>query len=206
MVMAWGDNHGIIESRNLGTKFQQAYATHLNSASNKSVGDEIIQQGIVVSQPGSNYPNYHTAYILPHRDDGAVYEGIVSFTATEPVDVFINHRISLDNATLSQINNTKFDNLFLVYPHIAEQGGAPPAIPFVVDGISPDYEGTTPSSPLYSATMPFIGDALLLGSNKSKPFIVFYDVSANIVEPEIVNHISDAFVNATENPYVSMRN
>jgi hypothetical protein len=159
----------------------------------------------VVSQPGAIYQNYQTAYILPHRGDGAVYQGTLSYTATLPVDVFIVHRISLDNMTISQIDNTTFGRLFFVYPHIVEQGGSPPAMPFVVDGISPDYEGTSSSSPLYSATMPFIGDSLLLVSNKSQPFIAFYDVSAKIMEPEIINHISDAFVNATDKPYISMR-
>lgn len=76
------------------------------------------------------------------------------------------------------------------------QGGTPPALPFVVDGISPDY-GTSAIFPYYSASLPFVADAVVLVTNGNQPFIAFYDVAARVVEPQIVNHIGDAFVNST---------
>jgi hypothetical protein len=77
-----------------------------------------------------------------------------------------------------------------------EHGETPPDLPFVVDGEIPDYS-TAGIFPYYYASIPFVADAVLLASTGNQSFIVLYDVAARAVEPEIVNHIEDAFVNST---------
>jgi hypothetical protein len=175
----------------------QVFATHVNNTSDDiAIGEEIVQQGIVVSQEGPQINGVQMAFILPHRNDSAVYVGTLTFTTTKPVEVFHNHRISLDNDTLSQIDKDKFGELRVNYPKKVEHGGTPPDLPFVVDGEIPDYS-TSGAFPYYSASIPFVADALVLGTTGNQPFIAFYDVAARVVEPEIVNHIEDAFVNST---------
>lgn len=188
-----------IEWNSSSQLIKPVFATHVNNTSDITVGEEIVQEGIVVSKEDPQANGVETAYILPHRNDSAVYVGTLTFTVTKPAEVFLNHRISLDNATLSQIDKDKFGELIVVYPHKVEQGGTPPDLPFVVDGEAPDY-GTSGIFPYYSASFTFVADAVLLATTGNQPFIVFYDVSARIVEPQIVNHIEDAFVNSTAEP------
>jgi hypothetical protein len=59
----------------------------------------------LVSQPGYEFIGVG---ILPQRPDEAAYTGILTFTATKPVEVGIGHRLHIDNSTLSQIDEKKF--------------------------------------------------------------------------------------------------
>ena len=49
----------------------------------------------------------HAAGILPLRKDGATYTGVLTFTATKPVEIGFGHRLHIDNSTLSQIDTDK---------------------------------------------------------------------------------------------------
>lgn len=51
--------------------------------------------------------------ILPHREDGASYSGVLTFTATEPVEIGFSHRLHVDNSTLSQFDAETLDDLLL---------------------------------------------------------------------------------------------
>jgi hypothetical protein len=51
-------------------------------------------------EENTNYE--HLIAHLPHRPDGATYSGILTFTATKPVEVGLGHRLHIDNSTLSQ--------------------------------------------------------------------------------------------------------
>jgi hypothetical protein len=54
--------------------------------------------------------------ILQHRQDGKDYTGILTFTASKPVEVLLGHRLNIDNNTLSKMDMKKLRNLFLVNP------------------------------------------------------------------------------------------
>jgi hypothetical protein len=66
-----------------------------------------VHRGIIASEepahlalPAGEKP--HAVGILPLREDGATYTGILTFTATKPVEIGFGHRLHIDNSTLSQ--------------------------------------------------------------------------------------------------------
>ena len=81
-------------------------------------GQTIVHRGIVSSEepihvtlPAGEEP--HGVSILPHREDGASYSGVLTFTATEPVEIGFSHRLHVDNSTLSQLDAKTLDDLLL---------------------------------------------------------------------------------------------
>jgi hypothetical protein len=94
----------------------QAFATHIDTATSNET--TIVHQGIIASSPSPQIkpgPNekLQTVVILPFRADGSTYKGVLTFTATKPVEVSFSHRIPIDNATLSQLNTQKHGKLFV---------------------------------------------------------------------------------------------
>ena len=137
-------------------------------------------------------PNEHlqTVVILPYRSDGSIYKGILSFTATKPVEVTFSHRIPIDNTTLSQLDMQKYGKLFV--RHLTAFPGNISAISRII----PDYRGST--SPYFSASIPFVASSVVLRTN-GEPFIAAYEVSADIVQPKIIKHLENATVTNTTN-------
>jgi hypothetical protein len=161
-------------------------------------GETIAYRGIVSSEAlthttladgGGEIPQRAT--VLPHREDGALYTGVLTFTATKPVDIGFAHRLSIDNETLSQIDKHEFGELFVGY-HNSKQGGIPGAI-IVPSVIEPDY-GTEP--PYYSASVPFVGSSVWLRTPHAEPFVAVYEVVAEIIQPENTVDLESANVTA----------
>lgn len=167
--------------------------TNLPNMANPS--EKVVYRGIVSSEAlahttladGGEVPQRAT--ILPHRDDGALYTGVLTFTATKPVDIGIAHRLPIDNETLSQIDKNEFGELFVGY-HNGKQGGIPGAI-IVPSVIEPDY-GTEP--PYYSASVPFVGSSVWLRTPYGEPFVAVYEVVAEIIQPQNVVDLESANV------------
>ena len=68
-------------------------------------GDEILHRGITVSEE-FDHPylnNTHRAIVLPFREDGRTYVGILNFRAFTPVEVILGQRGPVDSATLSRV-------------------------------------------------------------------------------------------------------
>ena len=139
----------------------QVFATHMDTATSNE--KTVVHQAIIASSPSPQIvrANEHlqTVVVLPYRSDGSIYKGILSFTASKPVEVTFNHRIPLDNATLSQLDMEKFGNMFI--RHLTAFPGNISAIGRII----PDYSGST--SPYFSASMPFISSSVVLGTNDS---------------------------------------
>ena len=58
------------------------------------------------------------ARILPYRSDGATYSGVITFTATAPVEIGFGHNLQIDNSTISQLE--QYSAIFTRYtPSIA---------------------------------------------------------------------------------------
>jgi hypothetical protein len=174
----------------------QAFATHMDTATSNET--TIVHQGIVASSPSPQIiprPNEHlqTVVILPYRSDGSIYKGVLSFTATKPVEVTFNHRIPIDNTTLSELDMQKFGKLFV--RHLTAFPGNISAIGRII----PDYSGS--SSPYFSASIPFVSSSVVLRTN-DEPFIVAYEVSADIIQPEIIKHLENATTDSTDNSTV----
>jgi hypothetical protein len=165
---------------------QQAFATHMDTATSNE--KTIVHQGIIASSPSPQIkpqPNEHlqTVVILPFRSDGSTYKGVLTFTATKPVEVSFSHRIPIDNSTLSQIDMQKHGKLFV--RHLTAFPGNISAIGRII----PDYSGSI--SPYFSASIPFVASSLVLRTN-GEPFIAAYEVFADIVQHKIIRHLENA--------------
>lgn len=148
------------------------------------IGEKIVLRGIVSSEdfnrvtlkPGDNP---HGAAILPNNPDGSIYTGILTFSASKPVEVGISHRLNIDNDTFSKIDTREFGNLYSGYHNDNGEKGTSGEIS-VASVIVPDY-GT--HAPYFSASIPFVGDSVWLRTPDGEPFIAVYEVSADIVQP-----------------------
>ena len=176
----------------------QAFATHMDTATSNE--KTIVHQGIVASSPNPQIvpqPNEQnqSVVILPYRIDGSIYKGVLTFTATKPVEVTFSHRIPIDNTTYSQLDMLKFGKLFV--RHLTAFPGNISAPSRII----PDYSGST--SPYFSASIPFVASSVVLRTNEV-PFIAAYEVSADIVQPKIIKHLENAAAatSATDNSTV----
>jgi len=168
----------------------QAFATHMETATSNE--KSVVHQGIIASSPNPQIkpePNEgrQSAVILPYRSDGSIYRGTITFTATKPVEVTFSHRIPIDNTTLSQLNVQKHGKLFV--RHLTAFPGNLSAPSRII----PDYRGGS-TSPYFSASIPFVASDVVLRTN-GEPFIVAYELSADIVKPKIINHLENAIIN-----------
>ena len=172
----------------------QAFATHMDTATSNE--KTIVHQGIIASSPNPQIkprPDETTqaVVILPYRADGSIYKGVLTFTATKPVEVTFSHRIPIDNTTLSQLDMQKFGKLFV--RHLTAFPGNISAPSRII----PDYSGS--SSPYFSASLPFVASSVVLRTNNGEPFIAAYEVSADIIQPKIIKHLENATLTNTTN-------
>lgn len=159
------------------------------NASNGGDGNEqtILQQGFVASSQARNNETSHLAVILPHRDDGKSYTGVLTFSASQPVSIGLLQRLAVDNSTLSQMDFKKYGGLTPLWiRNITSQHNFTQTDLQVISAINPDY-GT--STPYYSASIPFVASGVVLWSHEGVPFLAAYQVSAKVGQPEIVNNI-----------------
>jgi hypothetical protein len=165
----------------------QAFAHHMDIATSNE--KTVVHQGIIASGPNPQIkpePNEgrQSVVILPYRSDGSIYRGTLSYTATKPVEVTLSHRIPIDNTTLSQLNVQKHGKLFV--RHLTAFPGNISAPSRII----PDYRGGS-TAPYFSASIPFVASSVVLRTN-GEPFIVAYEVAADIVKPTIIEHLENA--------------
>jgi type II secretory pathway pseudopilin PulG len=166
---------------------QQAFANHMDTATSNE--KTIVHQGIIASSPNPQIkprPNeqLQSVVVLPYRIDGSIYKGVLTFTATKPVEVAFGHRIPIDNTTLSQLDMQKHGKL-----SVRDLTAFPGNIT-ASSRIIPDYRGGS-TSPYFSASIPFVASTVVLRTNEV-PFIAAYEVSADIVQPKIIKHLENA--------------
>ena len=154
---------------------------------------KIALRGIVSSDAYTNLTsepteNPHGAVILSNNDDGTIYTGILTFTATEPVEIGISHRLHIDNSTFSEINKATFGELFAGFHTGNAEQGTPGEVS-VPSVIVPNY-GTSP--PYFSASIPFVGDSVWLRTPHGEPFIAVYEVVAEEILPQGVIDLESA--------------
>lgn len=183
---------GILLSSGLfigSTTYAQRNATSTTTTASAD-GSEIFQRGIATSVPVKGSHNVQAVIILPPREDGGAYEGTLTFGASKPLEVILGHTMPIDNSTYSQIDPQIFGKIPLF-----DTAGAP-GIPRVLSSpsfILPDYGSSTPH---FSASIPFVASAVVLGS-LTEPFVTVYELSARIVQPETVIDLGTANISAT---------
>ena len=149
----------------------------------------ILKEGILSSSKSLPNETSQVAIILPHRADGKIYSGFLTYSATSPVEIGLLHRISVDNNTLSLIKSIYGKSA----PHWIDYASAKhhlneTAIQ-IIAGFRPNY-GT--STPYFSASIPFVASSVGLWSPTDTPFLVSYQVSAKTAQPDIVNDINNS--------------
>src|SRR5215210_1966522 len=170
----------------------EVFATHMDTATSQET--TVLHQAIIASSRNPQIeprPNerLESVVVLPYRADGSVYKGVLTFTATKPVEVTFSHRIPIDNTTLSQIDTQKFGHLFV------RNLTAFPGNVSAPSRIIPDYSGS--ASPYFSASIPFIASSVVLRTN-GEPFIAAYEVHADIIsQPKIIKHLENATTTST---------
>jgi hypothetical protein len=143
----------------------------------------IVRQGTVTSSqnPLPGHEDEQRATILPLGQDGSIYTGVLTFTATEPVDVVILDMQNLNETERAIINGTNGDFGTLLTAQLNNQTS------LVLTTITPTYG----DSPAPSASVPFAGSAVWLHTSDGTPFAASYAVSAQTQRAETMNAISN---------------
>src|SRR5918998_2093081 len=147
--------------------------------------EQIVRQGTVTSEPNPlpGLEEGQRASILPLREDGSIYTGVLTFTATEPVEVVVLNMQTLNETEQAILNGTEDGELgTLITSQIDNQTS------IALNIITPPYGDT----PIPSASIPFAGNALWLHSLDGTPFAASYAVSAQVVSAETMNNINNA--------------
>ena len=153
-------------------------------------GDTAIRQGTVTSSqdPLPGHEGMQMANILPFRQDGTLYSGVLTYTATAPVEVVILNMQTL-NETEQDILNTlnataggEFGSLFI--SQLDDQTSLSGSY------ITPSYAG----SAFPSASIPFVGNAVWLHTIDGTPFSATFAVNAQVLPSQIQNVFNDPLV------------
>lgn len=149
------------------------------------IGDEIILKGTLFSiskevQEGKKFKNYQTALILPPREDGAVYSGILTLTSNKPVDII-------------SLNSYKINSNIGTNTSLSENV---PYSPSKSDIQQYEYIPTTitsakkESGDQYDLSIPFLGNAILIQNTENESFTAMFTVKADIKEAENINQFN----------------
>ncbi len=161
--------------------------TNNNDNNNSNSEQTFLRQGMVSSSQARPNETAQIAVILPHRDDGKSYTGVLTFSASQPVSIGFLQKLSISNKTLSNIDFKKYGKSMpqwirdITSQHNLNHKGLQ-----VISGIIPNY-GT--STPYYSASIPFVANGVTIWSQSGTPFLASYSIYAKLVQPEIMNNI-----------------
>ena len=136
-----------------------------------SAGQMNYLQGVLTSAPDPlpGHNMHQLAMILPPRDDGKIYTGMLTFTASKKVEVVVLH--AFPKATIDGIDANKFGGL-LSAPFTNKTTVA-------ISLITPNY-GSTPAT---SYSIPFSGNAIALHTLSGEQFATAYSVSYQLGTP-----------------------
>jgi hypothetical protein len=145
----------------------------------------IVRQGTVTSSPVPipGLEEEQRATILPLRQGGSIYTGVLTFTATEPVDVVILNTQNLNQTERAILNATEDAEFGTLVTAPVDNRTS-----LVITSITPTYG----DSPAPSASIPFAGNAVWLHTPGGEPFAASYAVSAQVLPAETMNNISNA--------------
>jgi hypothetical protein len=131
------------------------------SKASQNTTEKLAVSDVLRSGTRNQYNNTNEQYatVLSPRTDGSIYSGVITFTASEPVRIQIQHPISLDNNT---VNNKQLQGI-IKYSNNQ---------PISASSILPNY-----SNDRFSSSIFFTGKALEF--TYEKPFVVMYTVSAD---------------------------
>jgi hypothetical protein len=138
------------------------------------VNQNFVRQGTVASgqDPLPGHESHEIAFVLPPRNDGGVYSGVLTYTASKPVEVVVLHNYDPQNSTdVPEAYGTE-----LTSPLPDGSGNV------AITLFQPPYEAG-----INSASVPFTGNALALHTLEDDPFTATYTVNAFATQPENAN-------------------
>jgi plastocyanin len=146
--------------------------------------DTVVRQGTVTStqNPIPGREEMQMATILPFRQDGTLYSGVLTYTATAPVEVVILNMQTLNETERAILNATVDGELGTLFmSQLDEQTSLSSSY------IVPSYAG----SPVSSASIPFVGNAVWLHTIDGTPFSATFAVNALVLPFQIQNVFND---------------
>jgi hypothetical protein len=140
------------------------------------VGKSFTWSGVVSStqDPLLGHEKHTIAMILPPRPDGAVYTGVLTYSASKPVETVVLHAFNLPNSTQVPAG---FGSL-----SVSPFGKGQVAVSVITPPVG--------SSPTNSASVPFAGNAVALHNLKGAQFVADYTVTATTSPAVVKNDIS----------------
>lgn len=137
-----------------------------------------VEQKTVMSQPAPvrhpGQPSHEVVFALPLRDDGRIWSGMVTFTASKPIEAEILHTYAPEQ---------KPDSLHGEPYRAILPGNKSIAITHMRDIIDVPLEinGTGISSGSFN----FVGNALVFHKTNGEPFTVTYTIDAKVKDINI---------------------
>jgi hypothetical protein len=138
------------------------------------MNQNFVRQGTVASgqDPLPGHESHEIAFVLPPRNDGGVYSGVLTYTASKPVEVVVLHNYDPQNSTdVPEVYGTE-----LTSPLPDGSGNV------AITLFQPPYEAG-----INSASVPFTGNALALHMLEDDPFTATYTVNAFATQAENAN-------------------
>lgn len=136
---------------------------------------KIAQQGTVTSSvdPLPGHEEHQSTSILRLRSDDGVYSGVVTFTASDEVEMQVFHKVSDSSASPSEISIPESFGTLTTTP-LPDGSGS-----IIITSIVPDYGSSGP----FTASIPFSGNSLSLHNVEGEPFAATYTVTADVLGP-----------------------
>jgi len=129
-------------------------------------GDSLVVQNTTTSMmdPVPGHSSHQLALAAPPRQDGKIWSGVVTFTASKPVDVVVLHPY---NKPQTAATNQSFGE-----PLSAPNPFAPG------QNIAITLMTKQTDRPIFSGSLPFAGTALAFHTTTGEPFTVTYTLDA----------------------------
>jgi hypothetical protein len=140
-------------------------------AQQQQQGDSLVIQNTTTSimDPLPGHSSHQAALAAPPRQDGKIWSGVVTFTASKPVEVVVLHPY---NKPQTAATNQSFGEPF----------SAPnPFAPGQNIAITQMTKQT--DRPIFSGSLPFAGTALAFHTINGEPFTVTYTLDAEAKSP-----------------------
>ena len=153
-----------------------APSTNNTASQEPGVGQSFVWQGTASSQvsPLAGHAKEYVAAVLKPRDDGAVYSGVLTYTASKGVNVEIWHAYNPGNTsalaskTFGSVKTASYNGMTVAVVDLSPSGA--------------------------SGSVPFSGNAVLL--HATSPFTVTYTVNAVAQPSKTVNNVQSAMAAA----------
>jgi hypothetical protein len=134
-----------------------------------TAGDSLVVQNTSASKqdPVPGHAAHQLVLVAPPRQDGKVWAGVVTFTASKPVEVVVLHPYNKPQTA----NQTTGEPLNAPNPFAPGKNIAITLMTKQTD------------RPIFSGSLPFAGTALAFHTTNGEPFVVTYTVVAEAKSP-----------------------